>query len=89
MKLIEGFRLRPLGKEFIVTPESVAQINFNKMISLNSSAAYLWQSVEGKEFTPADLAKLLLDRYEVEEEVAARDAENIARTWIEAGIATE
>ena len=87
MKLIEGFRLRQLGKEFIVTPESVAQINFNKMISLNSSAAYLWKSVEGKEFTPEDLKRLLLDRYDVEEEVAGRDAEVIARSWVEAGIA--
>ena len=87
MKLIEGFRLRPLGKEYIVTPESVAQINFNKMISLNSSAAYLWKSVEGREFTPEDLKRLLLDRYDVAEEIAGRDAEAIARTWIEAGIA--
>ena len=67
--------------------ESVAQINFNKMISLNSSAAYLWKSVEGREFTPEDLKRLLLDRYDVEEEIAGRDAEAIARTWIEAGIA--
>ena len=89
MKIVEGFRLRPLGKEFIVTPESVAQINFNKMISLNSSAAYLWKSVEGKEFSPEDLKRLLLDRYDVDEEIAARDAENIARTWVEAGIAEE
>jgi len=87
MKLIEGFRLRPLGKEYIVTPESVAQINFNKMISLNSSAAYLWKSVEGREFTPEDLKRLLLDRYDVEEEIAGRDAEAIAQSWIEAGIA--
>ena len=87
MKLIEGFRLRPLGKEYIVTPESVAQINFNKMISLNSSAAYLWKSVEGREFSPEDIKRLLLDRYDVEEEIAGRDAEAIARTWIEAGIA--
>ena len=89
MKLIEGFRLRPLGKEYIVTPESVAQINFNKMISLNSSAAYLWKSVEGKEFTAETLRDLLLERYDVSEEIAARDAENIARTWVEAGIAEE
>ena len=87
MKLIEGFRLRQLGKEFIVTPESGAQINFNKMISLNSSAAYLWKSVEGREFTPEDLKRLLLDRYDVEEDVAGRDAEAIARSWVEAGIA--
>lgn len=89
MKIVEGFRLRPLGKEFIVTPESVAQINFNKMISLNSSAAYLWKSVEGKEFTAETLRDLLLERYDVSEEIAMRDAENIARTWIEAGIAEE
>ena len=89
MKIVEGFRLRPLGKEFIVTPESVAQINFNKMISLNSFAAYLWKSVEGKEFTAETLRDLLLERYDVSEEIAARDAENIARTWVEAGIAEE
>ena len=89
MKIVEGFRLRPLGKEFIVTPESVAQINFNKMSSLNSSAAYLWKSVEGKEFTAETLRDLLLERYDVSEEIAARDAENIARTWVEAGIAEE
>ena len=89
MKIVEGFRLRPLGKEFIVTPESVAQINLNKMISLNSSAAYLWKSVEGKEFTAETLRDLLLERYDVSEEIAMRDAENIARTWIEAGIAQE
>ena len=87
MKLIEGFRLRQLGKEYIVTPESVAQINFNKMISLNSSAAYLWKSVQGREFTPEELKRLLIDRYDVEEEVAGRDAEAIARSWVEAGIA--
>ena len=89
MKLVEGFRLRQLGGEFIVTPESVAQINFNKLISLNSSAAYLWKSVEGKEFTADTLKDLLLDRYEVSEEIAAHDAENIARTGVEAGIAVE
>jgi len=87
MKLIEGFRLRQLLNEYIVTPESVAQINFNKMISLNESAAYLWQAVEGKEFTADDLKKLLLDRYDVDEELAARDAAAIAQAWIDAGIA--
>ena len=87
MKLIEGFRLRQLLKEYIVTPESVTQINFNKMISLNESAAYLWQSVEGKEFTTEDLKGLLLDRYDVSEDVAAHDAEAIAQAWIDAGIA--
>jgi len=89
MKIIEGFRLRSLGDEFIVVGEGLGQVNFNKMISLNASAAYLWESVEGKEFSVADLTQLLLDRYEVEESVAAADAAKLAQAWLEAGIIAE
>ncbi len=89
MKIIEGFVLRPLGEEFIVIGEGISQINFNKMISLNSSAALLWRNVEGKDFTVEDLTKLLTDNYEVDEERAAADAAALARKWIDAGIVSE
>ena len=89
MKTIPGFTLRPLGKEFIITAESIKQINFNKMISLNESAAYLWKSVDGKDITPEDLADLLVERYEIDRETALRDSEAIAAKWLEAGIVTE
>jgi len=86
MKQIEGFKLRPLGKEFIITGEGAAQVNFNKMISLNATAAYLWECVQDKEFTVEDLKAALLDRYEVDEETAGKDAEAIAEKWIKVGI---
>ena len=89
MKIIDGFVLRPLGEEFIVIGEGISQINFNKMISLNSTAAFLWENVEGKDFTVEDLTKLLTDNYEVEEERAAADTAAIAAKWIEAGIVSE
>lgn len=89
MKIIEGFVLRPLGEEFIVIGEGIAQINFNKMVSLNSTAAYLWENVEGKDFTVKDLTRLLTDQYEVSEEQAAADAAALAAKWIEAGIVAE
>ena len=89
MKIIDGFVLRPLGEEFIVIGEGISQINFNKMISLNSTAAFLWENVEGKHFTVENLTKLLTDNYEVEEERAAADAAAIAAKWIEAGIVSE
>ena len=66
MKIKEGFILRTICGEHIVVGEGLAQVNFNKMLSLNESAAYLWKEVEGKDFTQEDLVKLLLDRYEVE-----------------------
>ena len=89
MKIIDGFRLRKLGKEHIDVGEGLAQVNINKMISLNSSAAYLWESVEGKDFSVEDLVSLLLDKYEVEEDIARRDAEALAKAWLEAGVISE
>ena len=86
MRTVEGFRLRPLGAEFIVTGESIKQVNFNKMISLNDSAAYLWREVEGKDFSVDDLADLLVARYEIDRETALKDSGAIAEKWIEAGI---
>ncbi len=89
MKTVPGFTLRALAGEYILVGESLAQVNFNKMIALNASAAYLWQEIDGKEFTPDDLKKLLLDKYEVDEETAAKDSVAIAKSWIEAGVVTE
>ena len=89
MKIIAGFKMRTIAGESVVVGEGMAQINFNKLISLNSSAALLWQSIEGKEFTVEDLCNTLLENYDVSEDVARKDSEAIARAWIEAGIVSE
>ena len=89
MKTVEGFTLRPLGKEFIITAENIRNINFNKMISLNESAAYLWKSVNGIDFNADTLADLLVERYEIDRETALRDSEAIIVKWKEAGIVVD
>lgn len=86
MKIKEGFILRSICGEYIVVGEGLAQVNFNKMLSLNESAAYLWKEVEGKEFTQEDLVALLLDKYEVSKEQAAADVEKLTATWINEGV---
>ena len=89
MKIIDGFRLRPLGKEFIVVGEGPSQVDFNKMISLNESAAFLWKAVLEKDFTVQDLANLLVERYGIDMELALKDSDAIAQKWIEAGIVSK
>lgn len=89
MKIKEGFKLRTVGKEYIVTGEGLAQIDFNKLISLNSSAAYLWQAVEGKQFDIQVLANLLTDKYSISAQQALSDAEDVSKNWLEAGIVEE
>ena len=49
MKVKDGFKMRTLLGEHIVVAEGLKNINFNKMISLNASAAYLWESVADRE----------------------------------------
>lgn len=87
MKVIKGFKLRPLGGEYILIGESVELVNFNKMITMNESAAYLWKQVQDLEaFDNQLLTDLLLHEYEVSPEQAATDAAATAAHWLEAGI---
>ena len=89
MKIKDGFILRQICGEYVVVGEGLAQVNFNKMLSLNETAAYLWEAVQGKSFTKEDLVKLLLDRYEVAEEVAAKDVDKLLDIWTKEGVAEE
>ncbi len=89
MRIKDGFTLREIVGQHVVIGEGLSQVNFNKMIHMNDSAAYLWKSVEGKEFSVKDLTDLLLERYDVTEEKASADAAALAAKWIEAGIVTE
>lgn len=86
MKIKEGFILRKICGEYVVVGEGLAQVNFNKMLSLNASAAYLWEQVAGKEFTSEDLVRLLLDKYEVSAEQAAADVQKLLDIWVEQGV---
>lgn len=73
--------------ENIITGEGLEHINFNKLISLNSTAAFLWNAVVGKEFTVESMAQLLVDEYGIDMELALKDSAALSQSWIEAGIA--
>ena len=81
MKIKEGFTLRTICGEHIVIGEGLAQVNFNKMLSLNGSAAYLWEQLKGKEFTEEDVVKLLTDKYDVTPERALEDVKKLLEEW--------
>lgn len=86
MRILEGFTLRKLCGENIVTSESVARVDYSKIISLNETAAYLWNEVREKDFTSDDLVSLLTARYDVDEARARADVEVLLDKWREAGL---
>ena len=86
MRTKQGFRLRELGGDYILIGESAELVNFNNIISLNEAAAYLWQAVQDKEFDVEILTQLLLAEYEVEEDIARKDAQATIDDWQKIGI---
>lgn len=87
MKIKDGFILRTICGENVVVGEGLAQVNFNKLLSLNASAAWLWEQVKGKDFTVEDLAALLQEKYDVSADVALADSQKLADSWKEQGVA--
>lgn len=87
MKQKKGFVLRKVCGENVIIGESTETIDFGKLISLNESAAYLWEKAsELGDFTPQQLADALQEEYEVSNEQALTDVNRIVKEWEKVGI---
>ncbi len=84
MKLKKGFEIQNVCGEHIIVPTGVENVDYSKIISLNETAAYLWENISSKEsFTIDDLVQLLLNEYDVEESIAREDSQAIIECWNE------
>ena len=64
MKIKEGFIIKKLGIGYIVVTVGDASKNFNGVIRLNESGAFLWQSIQDGADSREKLIQAMLDRYE-------------------------
>lgn len=85
MKIKNGFELRNICGENIIISHGKENINFTKIISLNESAALIWNNVADKEFSIDDMVQILTDEYDVDENTAKADCQNIADEWEKVG----
>ena len=86
MKAKPGFNLRVVCGENIIVAEGEENIDLSNIISMNESSAYLWQNIQGKEFTHEDLVGLLTQEYEVDEATALKDVKALTELWLQAEI---
>ncbi|MCQ2143269.1 MAG: PqqD family protein [Bacteroidales bacterium] len=87
MKIKQGFTLRTICKENIICATGLENINFNKMITLNRTAAEVFQFVKDKEFNAALIAAFLKGQYkEVDMDLLMSDSEKLVASWKDAGI---
>ena len=89
MRIKEGFVLRQVCGEWVVVGEGLSAINFNRLLSLNETAAWLWQqAVEQGSFTVESLARMLCQEYDVTMEEALHDVAEIIDKWQQEGLLT-
>ena len=81
--------MRPLGKEYILVAEGLEVMDANTMVSMNATAAFLWEAVEGKEFDTNIMVQLLLDEYDVDRETAEKDVTALLQIWNKANVIEE
>lgn len=87
MRQKKGFILREVCGEKVIIAEGVEVVNFNKLLSLNESAAYLWQQATLLgDFTAEQLADKLCEEYEVSKEQAFHDVNQMLAEWQKIGI---
>ena len=87
MKQKKGFVLRDVCGEKAIIGEGIEAVNFNKLIGLNDTAAWLWEkAAELDDFTAQELADALCQEYDVTPERALADVEKLMASWQSAGI---
>ena len=86
MRIKKGFELREVCGEHIIVAYGRENINFNKVISLNESATFLWENIIDKDFDAETLTSLLQQEYEVDAETERRDATALLDEWTKVGL---
>ncbi|MBE6194137.1 MAG: PqqD family protein [Rikenellaceae bacterium] len=79
MKFREEYKVRSMAGENVVIMQGEAGSDMTRIISLNDSSLLLWNELQGKEFEVSDIANILVATYEIDTEVAERDA----KAWVE------
>lgn len=72
MKIKDGFILRKVANRYIAVAVGEESVNFNAMVSVNETGAFLWDKLK-TETTEDELLSALIAEYDVDEETAKAD----------------
>jgi len=72
MKIKNQYVLKKIAGKNIVIPVGEEAVNFNGIITLNETSAFLFEKLQN-EITLDELVNLMVTRYDVEEVIARKD----------------
>lgn len=75
MRIKQGFKLREIADTFIVVPVGEKVVEFNGLISLNETGAFLWRHLEQGNVEKQTLEDNLCINYGISPVIAKEDTE--------------
>jgi hypothetical protein len=85
MKVKEDFLLREVAGCYVVVPVGKATVDFNGMLNLNETGAFLWERLQ-QDTTKEELVKALLDTYDITQDIASKDVDAYIKKLEDAGL---
>jgi len=72
MKIKSGYIMREVADNYVVVPRGQATVDFNGMITLNETGAFLWEQL-AEEKNLEELVENFTKEYDVDEATARKD----------------
>ena len=85
MKVKSGYVLREIVGEYFIIPIGSESINNSRMITVNETGKTIWETLQ-KDRSIDELMKIMLDTYEVDEQILRADVDEFLATIRDAGL---
>ena len=85
MKIKDGFMLRRFGENYIVVAVGDDAENFNKLITLNTVGAFIYNLMEN-DVTYEEIVSAVLDKYEADRKTVENDINKFLADGKKAGL---
>lgn len=85
MKIKGEYVLREIAGEYILIPIGKTALEMNGMITMDEVGVTIWRGLE-EEKNEEEILQMILEAYEVEEEVALADMKEFMKKLMDAGL---
>lgn len=86
MRTKENLTLRKIGNKYMIVDTLTEDINMVDVYTMNETAALLWKTFAKRSFTQDEMVNALCEEYDVAQEQATNDVENLIKEWISYGL---
>ena len=89
MRIKENLVLRHIGSEYIIIVSDNNSVDLTEVYSLNETSAWIWNQLEGKNFTIEEVVELIQEHYDVDQVTATNDVLAIMEIFRTGGLIIE